>query len=76
MNSLALRRSVVAARGVDAGSDSAGLIEDVQRRLKHLDQAAAGVESSPVRRSGGRAQRPRRKERRVTVADTGWSRLA
>jgi uncharacterized membrane protein YccC len=43
---------------VDAGSDSTGLIEDVQLRLKHLDQAAAGVESSPVRRAEGRAERP------------------
>jgi hypothetical protein len=61
---------------VDAGSDPTGLIEDVQLRLTHLDQAAAGVESSPVRRAGGRANARRRKEWRVPVADTGRSRLA
>ena len=43
---------------VDAGSDSTGLIEDVQRRLKHLDQAAVAVESSPVRRAGASAESP------------------
>jgi hypothetical protein len=43
---------------VDAGSDSTGLIEDVQRRLKFVDEAAAAVESPPVRRAGGRAQSP------------------
>jgi Fusaric acid resistance protein-like len=41
---------------VDAGSDSTGLIEDVRRRLKHLDQVTVAVEFSPVRRAGGRAE--------------------
>jgi hypothetical protein len=43
---------------VDAGSDSTGLIEDVQHRLKSLDQAAVAVKSSPVRRARGRAESP------------------
>jgi hypothetical protein len=37
---------------VDAGSDSIRLIDDVQRRLKRLDDAAVAVESPPVRHAG------------------------